>query len=249
MRALQRGKNPFRASLSGVNGHRLATWLTPISPAPFPQPRWRKGEQRCFFPSVRSGEGIEGKGKPLVSSRTMKCPPLKTPGLPRARGGGSRRLTEGVNYGAVNLSVRSSRDCTVNVGRPPWVPPRMESGSPSNPHAHRQKNPCRRGRGRVFSLAPEVGLEPTTHRLTAGCSAIELLRKASSSIPDSSGSVKTVSAVFVRFHHVTHAGTSGAARPGQAVHGSPGAAPLAGSAGRPTPAGAAAWGPATTPAG
>jgi hypothetical protein len=26
-------------------------------------------------------------------------------------------------------------------------------------------------------LAPEVGLEPTTPRLTAGCSTIELLRK------------------------------------------------------------------------
>jgi hypothetical protein len=27
-----------------------------------------------------------------------------------------------------------------------------------------------------FRLAPQVGLEPTTLRLTAGCSAIELLR-------------------------------------------------------------------------
>ena len=29
--------------------------------------------------------------------------------------------------------------------------------------------------GLVSFLAPEVGLEPTTHRLTADCSAIELL--------------------------------------------------------------------------
>ena len=29
---------------------------------------------------------------------------------------------------------------------------------------------------RLFSLAPQVGLEPTTLRLTAECSAIELLR-------------------------------------------------------------------------
>lgn len=28
-------------------------------------------------------------------------------------------------------------------------------------------------------LAPQVGLEPTTLRLTAGCSAIELLRNSS----------------------------------------------------------------------
>ena len=28
----------------------------------------------------------------------------------------------------------------------------------------------------LINLAPEVGLEPTTLRLTAGCSAIELLR-------------------------------------------------------------------------
>ena len=36
-----------------------------------------------------------------------------------------------------------------------------------------QKNPKTFGFG---FLAPQVGLEPTTTRLTAGCSAIELLR-------------------------------------------------------------------------
>lgn len=36
-----------------------------------------------------------------------------------------------------------------------------------------QKNPKPFGFG---FLAPQVGLEPTTTRLTAGCSAIELLR-------------------------------------------------------------------------
>ena len=31
-----------------------------------------------------------------------------------------------------------------------------------------------------FKMAPQVGLEPTTLRLTAGCSAIELLRSSGS---------------------------------------------------------------------
>jgi hypothetical protein len=47
---------------------------------------------------------------------------------------------------------------------------------------HPQDSPQRRDRGRreirkgLMDLAPQVGLEPTTLRLTAGCSAIELLR-------------------------------------------------------------------------
>ena len=34
----------------------------------------------------------------------------------------------------------------------------------------------------AFSLAPQVGLEPTTTRLTAECSAIELLRNTDSGV-------------------------------------------------------------------
>ena len=34
---------------------------------------------------------------------------------------------------------------------------------------------CTYGEGREVEVAPEVGLEPTTRRLTAGCSTIELL--------------------------------------------------------------------------
>src|SRR5438045_3579353 len=33
-----------------------------------------------------------------------------------------------------------------------------------------------------YLLAPEVGLEPTTHRLTADCSAIELLGKVAGNV-------------------------------------------------------------------
>src|SRR5437868_4357195 len=36
---------------------------------------------------------------------------------------------------------------------------------------------------RSKEMAPQVGLEPTTLRLTAGCSAIELLRSVDSALP------------------------------------------------------------------
>ena len=32
-------------------------------------------------------------------------------------------------------------------------------------------------KGLIFQMAPRVGLEPTTYRLTAGCSTIELSRR------------------------------------------------------------------------
>ncbi len=53
---------------------------------------------------------------------------------------------------------------------------KRESPSASPRRGLASGNPVRRGLRLV--LAPEVGLEPTTLRLTAGCSAIELLRNS-----------------------------------------------------------------------
>ena len=45
-------------------------------------------------------------------------------------------------------------------------------------------------------MAPEVGLEPTTLRLTAGCSAIELLRNGG--VPGASGGAARPGQIFLR---------------------------------------------------
>src|ERR1035437_449853 len=45
----------------------------------------------------------------------------------------------------------------------------------------------------IENLAPQVGLEPTTLRLTAGCSAIELLRSGSTLRCVLTGSTKIIS--------------------------------------------------------
>ena len=50
----------------------------------------------------------------------------------------------------------------------PWGP----SKSPQSPRMWKSRSALRPRKG----MAPQVGLEPTTLRLTAGCSAIELLR-------------------------------------------------------------------------
>src|SRR5579859_8224520 len=47
-------------------------------------------------------------------------------------------------------------------------------------------------------MAPQVGLEPTTLRLTAGCSAIELLRSVACGSPGGRATVKLFSFYSIR---------------------------------------------------
>ena len=44
------------------------------------------------------------------------------------------------------------------------------------PGPHKSRQPVEAASKFLNSLAPEVGFEPTTLRLTAGCSTVELLR-------------------------------------------------------------------------
>ena len=53
-----------------------------------------------------------------------------------------------------------------------------------------------------FKMAPQVGLEPTTLRLTAGCSAIELLRSVLGARPEGAAS-------FVVIHNIIGGGVWG----------------------------------------
>ena len=55
-----------------------------------------------------------------------------------------------------------------------WLNRRVRNGNGCDPQTHRHQ------------LTPRVGLEPTTLRLTAGCSTIELSRKTSLVLPEPS---------------------------------------------------------------
>src|SRR5205823_6017347 len=93
-----------------------------------------------------------------------------------------------------NQRNRESRGNSRDPGQPP---PGRRRSLPTSPHPPPFINPCqitrkRKNPGRIVSqgslltgrllssvagfLAPRVGLEPTTFRLTAGCSTIELPR-------------------------------------------------------------------------
>ncbi len=82
---------------------------------------------------------------------------------------------------AVVASIMSARPWRPSTGRRParWHQTRRLSG-PIERRGHKNRHSAAPTetdpRKLLKKLAPEVGLEPTTLRLTAGCSAIELLR-------------------------------------------------------------------------
>src|SRR5664280_2103128 len=81
----------------------------------------------------------------------------------------------------VRSSVRGARVTSTqlerSLNRKPEIPARSSTGVAQIPLAKEAPNQISlEASCLLHKMAPQVGLEPTTLRLTAGCSAIELLR-------------------------------------------------------------------------